>query len=48
LGPDHRPSYFKYYTALADLEMPSLFPQDYDALARRMANDDAFYAKYFR
>ena len=48
LGPDFRPSYFKYYKATEGLEMASLFPQDYDALARRMANDDTFYAKYFR
>jgi hypothetical protein len=48
LGPDHRPSYFKYYTARKDLEMESLFPADYDKLARRMASDDTFYSKYFR
>ena len=42
LGPDTRPSYFKYYTAQKDLEMENLFPADYDLLAKRMATDDAF------
>jgi len=48
LGQEIRPSYFKYYSARKDLEMDSLFPQDYDLLAKRMATDDQFYAKYFR
>jgi len=43
-----RPRYFKLYDARNDLEMDSLFPRDYDLVARRLANDDTFYAKYFR
>ena len=47
-GLDKRPKYFKLYDARNDLEMASLFPRDYDKVARRMAIDDEYYAKYFR
>ncbi len=47
-GPEVRPHYFKLYDARKDLDMESLLPKDYDALAWRMATDDIFYQKYFR
>ena len=47
-GLDERPKYFKLYDARNDLEMASLFPRDYDQVARRLSNDDEYYAKYFR
>lgn len=48
VGEDERPVYFKLYDALADLEMPSLFPADWDAVARRLATDDEYFQKFFR
>ncbi len=48
LYPERGPNYIKYYSAKEGLEIPSLFPKDYDSLIRRMASDDQFYAKYFR
>jgi len=47
-GLDERPKYFKLYDVRNDLEMPSLFPRDFDQVARRLATDDEYYAKYFR
>ena len=47
-GLDERPKYFKLYDARNDLEMASLFPSDFDQVARRLATDDEYYAKYFR
>ena len=47
-GLDERPKYFKLYDARNDLEMASLFPRDFDQVARRLATDDEYYAKYFR
>lgn len=48
MGEDERPVYFKLYDALTDLEMPSLFPADWDAVARRLATDDEYFEKFFR
>ena len=43
-----KPRYFKLYDARNDLEMDSLFPRDYDKVVHRLAEDDDYYAKYFR
>ena len=47
-GLSERPKYFKLYDVRNDLEMASLFPRDFDQVARRLATDDEYYAKYFR
>ena len=47
-GPDVRPDYFKLYEGKKDLGLKSLFPEDYDQLVRRLADDEIFYQKYHR
>ena len=47
-GSDVRPEYFKLYEGKKDLGLKSLFPEDYDQLARRLADDETFYQKYHR
>ncbi len=43
-----RPTYFKFYEGKSGLEIESLFPEDFDQVARRMAKDDIYYEKYLR
>ena len=47
-GSEKRPVYSKLYDARAYLQMESLHPRDYDMVAKRMATDDEYYAKYFK
>jgi len=47
-GENSQPSWYKLYTATQDLEMESLFPQDWDKLVRRLAVDDDLFAKFMR
>ena len=47
-GLDQKPIYTKLYDARKYLEMTSLFPKDFDSVAKRMAVDDEFYAKFFK
>ena len=45
---DGEPSWYRLYSALEDLEMESLFPQDFDNLVRRMWVDDAIFGRFMR
>ena len=47
-GEDTEPQWYKLYSARQDLQMESLFPQDFDKLVRRMWVDDELYAKFMR
>jgi len=47
-GENNEPSWYKLYTATQDLEMESLFPQDWDNLVRRMWVDDELFGKFMR
>ena len=48
VGLEERPKYLRLYDARNDLQMASLFPKDYDQVAKRLATDEEYYTNYFR
>ena len=47
-GEGMSPRYFKLYNHKEDLDMESVFPKDFDELARRMATNETLYNRFFR
>ena len=46
IGSSQQPSYFRLYSMREDLDMPSLFPRDFDNLAWDLSRDDTLWEKF--
>lgn len=47
-GPSVRPDYFMLYDAKTDWELDNLLPASWDLLAKKIANDDAAWEKFYK